>query len=81
MSKVEDFKKTRTLLSLGECPFRLMSGAKSSADGGGIRGLSSIMILEQLLDQYNGIREEKHGLAPQEPWEVFDLIGGTSTGG
>jgi len=38
------------------------------------------MILEQLLDEYNGTREEQD-LAPQEPWEVFDMIGGTSTGG
>lgn len=22
-----------------------------------------------------------HGLRPQEPWQLFDLIGGTSTGG
>jgi hypothetical protein len=48
-------------------------------DGGGVRGLSSIMILRQIMKRVNEQR------APQtdqlEPWQVFDLIGGTSTGG
>lgn len=51
-----------------------------SLDGGGVRGLSSITILEHLMDRVNKRRAEK-GLAPQEPWQVFDMIGGTSTGG
>jgi len=38
------------------------------------------MILEQLMEQYNNDREGQ-GLPPHEPWQVFDLIGGTSTGG
>jgi patatin-like phospholipase/acyl hydrolase len=40
-------------------------------DGGSVRGLSSLMILQQpmvILD-------------PPKPWEYFDMIGGTSTGG
>ncbi|PQE23033.1 ankyrin repeat protein [Rutstroemia sp. NJR-2017a WRK4] len=32
------------------------------------------------MDKVNEERKKK-GLAPQEPWELFDLIGGTSTGG
>jgi len=32
------------------------------------------------MDKVNKERTEK-GLARQEPWELFDLIGGTSTGG
>jgi hypothetical protein len=32
------------------------------------------------MDKANEERKKK-GLAPQEPWELFDLIGGTSTGG
>ncbi|KAJ9664647.1 hypothetical protein H2201_005161 [Coniosporium apollinis] len=43
-------------------------------DGGGIRGLSSLMILEQLMQT---IDPE----APPKPCEYFDMIGGTSTGG
>jgi patatin-like phospholipase/acyl hydrolase len=40
-------------------------------DGGSVRGLSSLMTLQQpivILD-------------PPKPWEYFDMIGGTSTGG
>lgn len=87
MSKLDIDKKTRKLLSLGELdintPFVIYTSfiIDKMTDGGGIRGLSSIVILEQLLDQYNSIREENYGLAPQEPWQIFDLIGGTSTGG
>lgn len=43
-------------------------------DGGGVRGLSSLMILEALMEQINA-----H--APPKPCEYFDMIGGTSTGG
>ncbi|KAJ0109340.1 serine/threonine protein kinase [Diaporthe amygdali] len=45
-----------------------------SLDGGGIRGLSSLFILLDLmksLDPYD----------PPKPCDVFDMIGGTSTGG
>ena len=52
----------------------------TSSDGGGIRGLSSIMILQEILARYNARRGAK-GLRPQEPWEIFDLIGGAGTGG
>lgn len=47
-------------------------------DGGGIRGLSSIMILRDIM---KGVNE---GLPPSDilqPWQVFDMIGGTNTGG
>lgn len=43
-------------------------------DGGGIRGLSSLYILKQLMEK---IDPEK----PPKPCEYFDMIGGTSTGG
>lgn len=48
------------------------------ADGGGIRGLSTIMILERIMKSFNYGRK---GNDIQQPWQVFDLIGGTSTGG
>lgn len=43
-------------------------------DGGGVRGLSSLIILEQLMETIN--RD-----SPPKPCEYFDMIGGTSTGG
>ena len=48
-----------------------------SLDGGGVRGLSSLLILREIMED----------IAPQvevtelKPCEYFDLIGGTSTGG
>lgn len=51
-----------------------------SIDGGGIRGLSALVCLEQLMDGANEHRRQS-GLPPVEPWQMFDMIGGTSTGG
>ncbi|KAI3546788.1 hypothetical protein CSPX01_04030 [Colletotrichum filicis] len=56
-----------------ERPVRLLS-----LDGGGIRGLSSILILKDLMRHVNQDRDPDSQL---QPWQVFDLIGGTSTGG
>jgi Patatin-like phospholipase len=49
-----------------------------SLDGGGIRGLSSLQILKQLMEAIG--REAGLASAPK-PCETFDMIGGTSTGG
>ncbi|KAF3191157.1 hypothetical protein TWF106_001251 [Orbilia oligospora] len=55
-----------------------------SLDGGGIRGYSTLLLLEALM---HDIFVEIHGRAPRrgeevtKPCEVFDLIGGTGTGG
>jgi patatin-like phospholipase/acyl hydrolase len=51
-----------------------------SLDGGGVRGLSTLYILKGLMTQLNHQRQSK-GLDHVKPCEVFDLIGGTSTGG
>ncbi|KAH7111139.1 phospholipase, patatin family protein [Dendryphion nanum] len=51
-----------------------------SLDGGGVRGLSTLYILKVLMDSLNNEREND-GLPPVKPCEIFDLIGGTSTGG
>ncbi|KAF2192161.1 kinase subdomain-containing protein, partial [Zopfia rhizophila CBS 207.26] len=51
-----------------------------SLDGGGIRGLSALYILKGLMDQLNQARRAAN-LPPVKPCEIFDLIGGTSTGG
>jgi patatin-like phospholipase/acyl hydrolase len=49
-----------------------------SLDGGGVRGLSTLYILKGIMDRLNS---ERKSLPPLKPCEVFDLIGGTSTGG
>jgi patatin-like phospholipase/acyl hydrolase len=43
-------------------------------DGGGVRGLSELLILEQLMEKVNPD-------APPKPCDYFDMIGGTNTGG
>ncbi|KAJ6114828.1 hypothetical protein N7486_000606 [Penicillium sp. IBT 16267x] len=43
-------------------------------DGGGVRGLSSLMILQQLMATVDPE-------SPPKPCDYFDMIGGTSTGG
>ncbi|KAH7081680.1 acyl transferase/acyl hydrolase/lysophospholipase [Paraphoma chrysanthemicola] len=62
-------------------PLRLLS-----LDGGGVRGLSSLMVLDDLME--NIASEEKrigrraqNDHTPLKPCDYFDLIGGTSTGG
>jgi patatin-like phospholipase/acyl hydrolase len=52
-----------------------------SLDGGGVRGLSTLYILKSLMGRLNNERKETKNLLPVKPCEVFDLIGGTSTGG
>lgn len=51
-----------------------------SLDGGGVRGLSTLYILKSIMDRLNNERKTP-SLSPVKPCEVFDLIGGTSTGG
>ncbi|KAF4222147.1 hypothetical protein CNMCM5878_006742 [Aspergillus fumigatiaffinis] len=51
-----------------------------SLDGGGVRGLSTLFILKTIMDRLN--RERCDAKLPSvKPCQVFDLIGGTSTGG
>ncbi|KAI7763831.1 hypothetical protein LZL87_014009 [Fusarium oxysporum] len=50
-----------------ERPLRVLS-----LDGGGVRGLASLRILKAVMD---------HACPGKRPCEVFDMIGGTSTGG
>ncbi|KAK0660303.1 Patatin-like protein 5 [Lasiodiplodia hormozganensis] len=62
-------------------PLRLLS-----LDGGGVRGLSSLMVLDDLMENIAheekrlGKRDPGH-TKPLKPCDYFDLIGGTSTGG
>jgi predicted acylesterase/phospholipase RssA len=43
-------------------------------DGGGVRGLSTLLILKRLMESINPSN-------PPKPCDYFDMIGGTSTGG
>jgi predicted acylesterase/phospholipase RssA len=45
-----------------------------SLDGGGVRGLSTLQIIKQLMELINPEN-------PPKPCGYFDMIGGTSTGG
>lgn len=49
-----------------------------SIDGGGIRGLSALEILQQLMER---MEAELGSETPLKPCDYFDMIGGTSTGG
>ena len=63
---------------------QILSTAKDSvcslSNGGEVRGLSTLYILKNIMDRLNHERK-KRNLAPDKPCDVFDLIGGTSTGG
>lgn len=63
-------------------PFRDSLGWRcivlTRADGGGIRGKSSLLILEKIMET---IRDSERLESTPRPCEYFDLIGGTSTGG
>src|SRR5688572_23241639 len=48
-------------------------------DGGGVRGLSSLYILRNLMDKLQDL--DPNATELPKPCDVFDMIGGTSTGG
>ncbi|ORX98184.1 hypothetical protein BCR34DRAFT_593257 [Clohesyomyces aquaticus] len=53
-----------------------------SLDGGRVRGLSTLYILKYIMDRLNHERKNNTpSIPPVKPCDVFDLIGGTSTGG
>lgn len=70
------------LLSLGMCASYCRNAtlplSDTLLDGGGIRGLSVLLILKQIM--YLIQQKDKLSKMPL-PCEYFDLIGGTSTGG
>ena len=45
-----------------------------------MRGLSTLYIIKELMDRVNSERK-KDGYPSVKPCQLFDLIGGTSTGG
>ncbi|KAF4946805.1 hypothetical protein FSARC_14115 [Fusarium sarcochroum] len=69
--------KPLRLLALGEFVFLELSyytADCSELDGGGVRGLVTLLILRRLMYLINQAN-------PPKPCDVFDLIAGTSTGG
>ncbi|KAK4930587.1 hypothetical protein LTR49_003001 [Elasticomyces elasticus] len=51
-----------------------------SLDGGGVKGLSTLYLLRGIMQLLNDKRKAQN-LDGVKPCEIFDLIGGTSTGG
>jgi len=56
----------------------VLTSALIPSDGGGIRGLSELLILKEIMERIQF--EEKRDRMPL-PCEYFEMIGGTSTGG
>jgi hypothetical protein len=54
-----------------------------ATDGGGVRGLSSLLILDRLMNNINTNIQAQlgHGARTVHPQDIFTLIAGTSTGG
>jgi len=53
-----------------------------SLDGGGVKGISSLLIIDRIMEKLGEkLGEKKKQDHIPQPWEVFDLAGGTSTGG
>jgi len=68
--------ESKTNTSAGPAPeqgLRLLS-----LDGGGIRGLSSLIILRDVMER---IKSDENLISTPLPCEYFDMIGGTGTGG
>lgn len=57
-------------------PLRILS-----LDGGGVRGLSQLVILDHVMERLEYKLGRDPQLNPCRPCEFFDLICGTSTGG
>src|SRR5882672_8062010 len=56
----------------------MLCSSFTRSDGGGIRGLSELLILKEIMERI-GVRENRE--ETPLPCDYFDLIGGTSTGG
>lgn len=72
--------KPLCLLALGKSSSKAgeMGSAHNSIDGGGIRGLSELVILDEVMSR---IKYDLNVDGDLLPADFFDLIGGTSTGG
>jgi hypothetical protein len=77
---LSELRKSRDLRSDEPNPLDSTGLCLLSLDGGGVRGLSTLYILKSIMDRLN-IERKTASLPLVKPCEVFDLIGGTSTGG
>ena len=78
MSNTPEGSKGLNVLCIGELRFISTEGtnAKIDEDGGGVRGLSSLIVLQEIMRRVNATSgREIH------PHEHFDVIAGTGTGG
>jgi hypothetical protein len=81
--------KSARLLSLGEFKLSWLVALCSVfiarlLDGGGIRGLSSLIILKEIMKEVKAAENRKKPQLVEDlpkPCQYFDMIGGTSTGG
>ena len=85
-------QQTQSKFPLGD-PFLITDQSKPlshiprilALDGGGVRGLSSLLIVEKLMREVQRIMIDKGQATEKDPvplpCEYFDLICGTSTGG
>jgi hypothetical protein len=85
MSNDDERQRGLRLLSLGAFstePYLLRPANIHSliamTDGGGIRGISELVILQEIMHRVQRIQKLDH---PPLPSDYFDLICGTSTGG
>ena len=80
----EQSKRDINVLTLGRSllPGLENTFANLSSDGGGVRGLSSLIIFKYLMDLVNAkIIAQRPGCPTVQPADIFDLVVGTSTGG
>jgi patatin-like phospholipase/acyl hydrolase len=64
---------------MGDSPLRILS-----LDGGGVRGMSSLYILKEIMAQVSrqqALDRPNEPRSTPRPCDVFDMICGTSTGG
>ena len=77
----EPTARARNLASFGVSifgQFQPVATYRSPPDGGGIRGLIQLVILDNIMET---IQTRYHLETIPYPYQYFDLIGGTSTGG
>ncbi|KAI3532841.1 hypothetical protein CSPX01_13176 [Colletotrichum filicis] len=64
--------------SVFQLHYTFLSPIDNDPDGGGIRGLSELIILDEIMKRIKHDLKTKNDLLPAD---FFDIIGGTSTGG